>query len=70
MKSIKNISAIGLGAIGCAYNSKLYDMNPEGIKIIAGGERADRYKKNGFIINGKNMILHTYLPRKNVNQQI
>lgn len=53
MKSIKNISAIGLGAIGCAYNSKLYDMNPEGIKIIAGGERADRYKKNGFIINGK-----------------
>lgn len=53
MKSIKNISAIGMGAIGCAYNSKLYDMNPEGIRIIAGGERADRYKSKGFIINGK-----------------
>ncbi|WP_368490621.1 ketopantoate reductase family protein [Clostridium sp. BJN0013] len=53
MKNIKNISVIGLGAIGCAYNSKLYDMNSEGIKVIAGGERADRYKKNGFVINDK-----------------
>lgn len=53
MKSIKNISAIGLGAIGCAYTSKLYDFNPEGIKFIAGEERAERYKKSGFIINGK-----------------
>lgn len=53
MKIIRNISAIGLGAIGCAYNSKLYDMNPDGIKVIAGGERLRRYRKNGFIINGK-----------------
>lgn len=53
MNSIKNITAIGLGAIGCAYNSKLYDLNPAGLKVIAGGERAERYKKNGFIINGK-----------------
>lgn len=50
---IKNISAIGLGAIGCTYYSKLYDFNPDGIKIIAGGERALRYKRDGFIINGK-----------------
>ncbi|WP_446896964.1 ketopantoate reductase family protein [Clostridium sp. LBM24168] len=53
MKTIKKISAIGLGAIGCAYNSKLYDLNPEGLRVIAGGERARRYKKDGFIINGK-----------------
>lgn len=53
MKDIKNIVAIGLGAIGCAYNSKLYNLNPGGIKFIAGRERAERYKKNGFIINGK-----------------
>lgn len=53
MKKIKNISMIGLGAIGCTYASKLYDWNPECIKIIAGGERSERYKQNGFIINGK-----------------
>lgn len=53
MRAIKNISAIGLGAVGCTYYSKLYDFNPDGIKIIAGGERALRYKRDGFIINGK-----------------
>ncbi|MCH3963647.1 MAG: ketopantoate reductase family protein [Clostridium sp.] len=53
MKTIKRISSIGLGAIGCAYNSKLYDLNPEGLRVIAGGERADRYRRDGFIINGK-----------------
>ena len=53
MGEIKNISIIGLGAIGCAYGSKLYDMNPKGLKVIAGGERAKRYKEKGFFINGK-----------------
>lgn len=51
--SINSISAIGLGAIGCTYYSKLYDYNPNIIKIVAGGERGLRYKKNGFVINGK-----------------
>lgn len=50
---IKNVSLIGLGAIGCAYGSKIYDMNPDAIKIIAGSERSKRYKENGFFINGK-----------------
>lgn len=53
MGKIKNISLIGLGAIGCAYGSKIYDMNPEAIKVIAGGERAKRYREDGFFINGK-----------------
>ncbi|AGK98363.1 ketopantoate reductase family protein [Clostridium pasteurianum] len=53
MGKIKNISLIGLGAIGCAYGSKLYDMNPEAVKVIAGGERAKKYRENGFFINGK-----------------
>ncbi|MFT8313757.1 MAG: 2-dehydropantoate 2-reductase [Clostridium sp.] len=53
MGKIKNISLIGLGAIGCAYGSKLYDMDPEAVKIIAGGERVKRYREDGFFINGK-----------------
>lgn len=50
---MKKIVVIGLGALGCAYASKLYLMNPQGLKIIAGGERAKRYKEEGFLINGK-----------------
>lgn len=53
MGKIENISLIGLGAIGCAYGSKLYDMNPKAVKVIAGGERAKRYREDGFFINGK-----------------
>ena len=53
MGKIKNISLIGLGAIGCAYGSKLYDMDPEAVKVIAGGERVKRYREDGFFINGK-----------------
>lgn len=53
MKPIEKITMVGLGALGCAYAGKLYDLNPEGIKVLAGGERAERYKKQGFYINEK-----------------
>ncbi|WP_223068323.1 ketopantoate reductase family protein [Paenibacillus caui] len=53
MNNVKRISILGLGAIGCAYASKLYDMDPDAVQVIAGGERAERYKKEGFFINGK-----------------
>ena len=53
MKKIDNVTIVGLGALGCAYAAKLYDMNPDGVKILAGGERAKRYKAEGFFINGK-----------------
>jgi 2-dehydropantoate 2-reductase len=63
LKHIKRISSIGLGAIGCAYNSKIYDMNPDGLKVIAGGERLERYKRDGFLINGKHYDF-TYIDPK------
>lgn len=53
MKKIENVTMIGLGALGCAYASKLYDMSPNGLKIIAGGERGKKYKAEGFQVNGK-----------------
>lgn len=53
LRKIKNITVVGLGALGCAYAGKLYDMNPQELKVLAGGERAARYKDNGFYINDK-----------------
>jgi 2-dehydropantoate 2-reductase len=50
---INKVALIGLGALGSAYASMLYDVNPQGIKIIAGGQRVRRYKEKGFVINGK-----------------
>jgi 2-dehydropantoate 2-reductase len=67
MKNIKNISIIGLGGIGCAYASKLYDMNPESVKVIAEEERAERYKKNGIFINGKRYDFTYVKPEETCN---
>ena len=53
MRKISNVSVIGLGALGCAYASRLHDMNPDGLKIIADPERARRYAADGFRINGR-----------------
>lgn len=64
MKKIENVYLIGLGGIGCAYASKLYDMKPEGIKIIVDEERYERYSKKGFIINGKHYDFDYVLPEK------
>jgi 2-dehydropantoate 2-reductase len=51
---INKVLLIGLGALGSAYASMLYDMEPRQIRIIAGGQRARRYKEQGILINGKN----------------
>ncbi len=53
MKKIETIAVAGLGAIGAAYASKLYDINPQSVKFIANQERAERYRRTGFTINGK-----------------
>lgn len=53
MRNINKVALIGLGALGSAYASRLYEMNPGAIKIIADGERIKRYKKEGIVINGK-----------------
>ncbi|MBC8061279.1 MAG: ketopantoate reductase family protein [Clostridiaceae bacterium] len=53
MKKIENIYLIGLGGIGCAYASKLRDLDPEIINVIADEERTNRYRSKGLIINNK-----------------
>lgn len=53
MRSINKISLIGLGAIGATYASKLYDMDPSCLTVIANQERIDKYSNNGILVNGK-----------------
>lgn len=53
MKEIKNVAIIGLGAIGAIYGSKIHEMNPDGLTVIANRERAKKYSKDGLVINGK-----------------
>ncbi len=45
MKSIETVSLIGLGALGSANLAKISESVPENIRVVASGERAERYRK-------------------------
>lgn len=51
--SIEKIAIIGAGAIGAAYGSLLYEMDPKCICFIASGARFERLRRDGVVVNGK-----------------
>jgi 2-dehydropantoate 2-reductase len=51
--SIEKIAIIGAGALGAAYGSLLYEMDPRCVCFIAGGARHDKLKSEGVVVNGK-----------------
>jgi len=53
LNPINKVLIVGAGAVGAAVASKIYDTFPSDVSVLAAGERFSRYKKNGFILNGK-----------------
>jgi 2-dehydropantoate 2-reductase len=53
MSSIERISLIGAGAVGALYARKFFDMDKNCISLVAKGERYDRLKEGGLIVNNK-----------------
>ena len=53
MSFIERISLIGAGAVGALYARKFFDMDKNCISLVAKGERYDRLKEGGFIVNNK-----------------
>ncbi|HBF35970.1 MAG TPA: 2-dehydropantoate 2-reductase [Firmicutes bacterium] len=53
MKKIEKVLLSGLGAIGSAFASKLFDSDPEILKVIADPVRIEKYQKNGVTVNDK-----------------
>lgn len=68
MTSIKKVSIIGTGAIGATFASTIHDHIGDDLRIIASGERYDRYKKDGFIINGKSYDFNYVKPQETVEK--
>jgi len=50
---IKKISIIGAGAMGAVYAGMLYDMDSRCISFVARGDRMERLRREGLIVNGK-----------------
>ena len=51
--SIEKVAIIGAGALGAAYGSILYEMDPGCVSFIASGARYEKLKRDGVVVNGK-----------------
>ena len=62
--SIKKIAIIGAGALGAAYGSILYEMDPKGVCFIESGGRYDKLKGDGVIVNGTRFAITVVSPEE------
>ena len=63
VKTINKVYILGLGAMGALYAAKLFDMNPDTIKIIMSHERAKR--SAGVVVNNKPYSFDFIFPEDN-----
>ena len=59
---IETISVIGAGALGGAYASIFHDMENHCVSFIAGGDRFERLRREGLIVNGKLYDIPVFKP--------
>lgn len=58
---IENVAIVGAGALGAAYGSILFDMDKRSVAFVAAGERLERLRQEGLIVNGRHYdipVLH------------
>ena len=53
MENKATVIMLGAGAMGAAYASRFYDVDPSTISFAASGERYQRLKLNGVVVNGQ-----------------
>jgi 2-dehydropantoate 2-reductase len=58
----KGIAIIGAGALGAIYGSLLFEVSPGSISFIANGERYERLKRDGVVVNGKRYLIPVTTP--------
>lgn len=64
MGEIRTVAMIGMGAIGSFLASYLQPALGDDFRVIAGGERGERLKRDGIIINGKTFHFHVVDPNE------
>ena len=53
MMDIRSALVVGAGAIGAAVASRIHDVDPGAVAVCAEGDRRERYRRDGFIVNGR-----------------
>jgi 2-dehydropantoate 2-reductase len=59
---IKSVYIIGAGAVGAAYAGLLFDMDENSVAFIAAGERGERLRRQGVIVNGRRYLIPVFHP--------
>ncbi len=62
--SLNRICIVGAGAMGAVYASRFFDMDPECVFLLAGGERYTRLKDEGLTVNGRHYALPVSRPEE------
>jgi len=51
--AMTGVIIVGAGAMGAIYAALLHDRDRQGVAFLAGGERGERLRRNGVVVNGK-----------------
>ncbi|WP_119070297.1 ketopantoate reductase family protein [Aggregatilinea lenta] len=62
MKAPGTVSILGAGAMGAAYASRFYAMDPASVSVVAQGERYERLQRDGLTVNGKHYDIPVLAP--------
>jgi 2-dehydropantoate 2-reductase len=62
MVEIKSVVILGAGALGAAYASMLYDMDNTCVSLAASGERYQRLKADGLVVNHEHYAIPVLSP--------
>lgn len=65
MQNIQKVFICGLGAVGSAYASQIFEFNPNGVKVIADPKRIEKYRQNQVTVNGKSYPFDYIRPDSN-----
>ena len=64
---IKHTVVLGAGALGSFYGSRLYEMDKTSVSFIASGERYDRLKAEGVLVNGDHYPIPVIKPQDDLS---
>lgn len=64
MDRIRRVAILGVGAVGAYFVQGLNEKLGEDLWVVAKGERGERLKKEGLLINGRKYPLHVRTPQE------
>lgn len=62
MQPIRKIAILGAGALGAAYASQFFNMDPQSVSFVAQGERYARLKADGVEVNDRHYQIPVVSP--------